>query len=278
MRILAVLLAVAAAASAQGHLLISEVCVTPTEGEFVEVHNPTNSTVFLDCYYLCDLYGTSASVNSFYPRLVAGQITSNVNDFCVQFPAGASIPAGGTVTIAISGTAYQGEYGEAPDFDILNTGTGTPMTIPPNGYVGSAPGLTNGDEVVVLFYWNGSTDVVYDVDYALWGDDTTRRVVKDGISLDGPDAGSTPTPYLNDTPAASQSSISLGAHAIGESYQRTSMTETGEVASGGNGLAGHDETSEDLAATWVEATPTPGYIYTGLARATWGGLKWFLHD
>lgn len=278
MRITAVLLAAASAVFAQGHLLITEVCVTPTEGEFVEIYNPTGSAVSLSNYYLCDLYGTSASVNSFYPRLVAGPITSNINDFCVQFPSGSSIPAGGVITVALSGTAYQGEYGEAPDFEIVNTGVGTLMTVPPNGYVGSAPGLTNGDEVVVLFYWDSTTDVVYDVDYALWGDDTTRRVVKDGISLDGPDPGSTPTPYLNDTPAASQSSISPGAHAIGESYQRMSMTETGEATSGGNGLTGHDETSEGLASTWFEAVPTPGYIYTGLERTTWGGLKSVLHD
>jgi hypothetical protein len=272
-KLVCVALMTAAAASAQGIPLISEVCVTPTEGEFVEIFNPTGASISLDNIYLCDLYGTSATVAYFYPQIVAGPLTSSSNDFLVRFPAGSTLPAGGVITVAVSGSAFQTLYGEAPDYELLNTGVGTQMTTPPGGYIHSAAGLTNGDEVVVLFFWDGSTDRAYDLDYALWGDDTTRRVEKTGISLDGPDGDTVPSAYMTDVASASQDPISLAAHAGGLSYQRIDFTEGSEVLTGGNGLTGHDETSENMSDTWLVATVTPGTIYTSLSRTTWGQIK-----
>lgn len=266
-------LALATLASAQGIPLISEVCVTPTEGEFVEIYNPTSSPISLDYVYLCDLYGTSATLASFYPQIVAGAVTNVSADFLVKFPAGSSLPAGGVITVAMNGTNYQATYGEAPDYELMNTGVGTQMTTPPNGYINSTAGLTNGDEVVVIFYWNGSTDRVYDLDYALWGDDTTRRVEKTGISIDGPDGDTTPTAYMTDVASASQVPISLAAHSSGQSYQRVDFIEGTETLTGGNGLTGHDETSENMSTTWTIAAVTPGTIYTSLSRSTWGQIK-----
>ena len=40
--------------------------------------------------------------------------------------------------------------------------------------------------------------------------------------------------------------------------QRTDMTEGNEVKTGGNGISGHDETSEDVSATWTVQAYTPG--------------------
>ena len=51
------------------------------------------------------------------------------------------------------------------------------------------------------------------------------------------------------------------------------MDEGTETPTGGNGLTGHDETSENLSETWLEGEPTPGYIYTALERETWGSIK-----
>ncbi len=265
--------AVASVAPAQDLPLLSEICVTPTGGEFVEIYNPSpTSSVDLEEYYLCDLYGTSATVTAFYPQLVAGPVTSNSADFLVQFPPGSSLAPGQVATIAMNGTDFQTAYGIEPDYHLLGTG-GVAMIIPANGFIGSTAGLTNGDEVVMLFFWDGSTDRTYDVDYALWGDDTTRRVDKTGISLDGPDGDTVPTPYLTETAPASQDPISLAAHGSGFSYQRVDFTEGLEVKSGGNGLTGHDETSENMSDTWVVVEVTPGVIYTSLSRNTWGEIK-----
>ncbi len=266
-------LAVTAIACSQGIPLISEVCVTPTAGEFVEIHNPTSSSIALDNVYLCDLYGTSASLASFYPQIVAGPVTNASADFLVMFPAGASLPAGGVITVAVKGSDFQATYGEAPDYEIQNSGIGTQMATPPNGYINSTAGLTNNDEVVVLFYWDAATDLVYDLDYALWGDENNRRVDKTGISIDGPDADGTATAYLAETAPASQIAINPTGHSSGFSFQRTDFAEGTETLTGGNGLTGHDETSENMSTTWTIAAVTPGTIYTSLSRTTWGQIK-----
>ncbi|MDX2342696.1 MAG: hypothetical protein QNL12_02610, partial [Acidimicrobiia bacterium] len=43
-----------AAEPAADHLLVSEFVVTPTEGEFIEIHNPTDATIDLTDVYLTD--------------------------------------------------------------------------------------------------------------------------------------------------------------------------------------------------------------------------------
>ena len=47
-------LGAAPAVAADDHLLMTEIVVTPTEGEFVEIHNPTASAIDLTDYYFTD--------------------------------------------------------------------------------------------------------------------------------------------------------------------------------------------------------------------------------
>jgi len=272
MKLAAALLVYACAVSAQ-HLLLSEVSVTPREAEFIEVYNPAAVMVDLGDYYLCDLYGSSSSVAAFYPRIVAGAVAPCVTDFCAKFPDGASIAPGEVITMAMSGSMYRSRFGEAPDYELLDTATGTMMSIPPNGFIGSVPGLPDGAGVVVLFHWTGGTDLVQDVDYAAWGNDPALRVDKTGISLDGPDPDTAPSPYYSDTGVSSQIPVAVSIHPPGSSWQRIDFTEGSEVLTGGNGITGHDETSEDLGTTWIVAACTPGYISTGLERNTWAEIK-----
>jgi len=58
MRILFVLLsmAVATAFADADHLLLTEICVTPSAAEFMEIYNPTDATISLDNIHLADLY------------------------------------------------------------------------------------------------------------------------------------------------------------------------------------------------------------------------------
>jgi hypothetical protein len=268
-----VALVLGVASSFGEHLLLSEVCVTPDEAEFIEVYNPGAVSVDLSDYYICDLYGASAAVTAFYPQLVAGPVAANADGFCAMFPAGSSIAPGDAITIAMNGTAFQTRFSSPPDFELLDTGSGTMMAIPANGFIGSAPGLADGSGIVMLFHWTDGSDRVQDVDYALWGNDATRRVVKTGISLDGPDSDTAPSPYSTDTAAASQMSIAVSTHPSGSSWQRVDFDEGSEVFTGGNGITGHNETSENLNSTWTAATCSPGYISTGLERNTWAEIK-----
>lgn len=235
------------------HLLISEVGVQPVGGEFVEIYNAGTTSVDLGNYYLSD--------NSGYHRIATGMpwdpVTSNPGtDFLAQFPAGTTLAPGATIVIAVSDPAtFEMHYTKCPDFVLSTTaytctstsGTAKAMVAPTNGEIGDKAGLSNDREMVVLFTWDGSSPTVKDVDYVTWGttyDDATRAD-KTGV-----------TGYQADTPRANQKPAA--APALFNSIERCTL-ETGEALSGGNGLTGHDETSEPLDTTFVvQAAPTPG--------------------
>jgi hypothetical protein len=260
----------AAAFAAANHLLLTEVCVTPSNSEFIEIYNPTSAAISLDDTHLTDLYGTGATVADFYPGLELGPVTEVSTDFICMFPYGYSIGAGDYIVIALAGNSFFNEFGFSADFDVRGQGGGAvPMAFHENGYCGPSGGLTNSDEVVVLFHYtdNGdSDDLCYDLDYAMWGDETVKRVDKTGIVIGTLN-------YLADTAPASQSAIAGTGHGTDYSFQRVDLSEGTETLSGGNGYTGHNETSENLSVTWTTAIATPGGSFTALNRETWAAIK-----
>lgn len=252
------------AAPGQPQLLITEVVVTPTAGEFIEIFNPNSVVVDLSDVYLTD--ATFAGGSTFYYNIVTGTNAGggSFGDFLARFPDGASIAPGEYQTVALTGSsAYFTTYAANPTYELFED-DGAPDAIPDMreglpGSINNQGGLTNGGEIAILFAWDGSSDLVTDLDYVVWGD-KAEAVDKTGISIDGPDADATASTYLNDTAIASQDVVSVVAHATGTSFQREDLLEGNEVIMGGNGANGHDETSEDLSATWCEDAPTPGAI------------------
>jgi hypothetical protein len=234
-----------AAIAAGPHLLLSEVSLAPTEGELIEIANPTGGAVDLTDYYVTDV--------PTYFRLPAGTQTIDQFDFVARFPAGASIPAGGVISVAIASAAmFEATYGVAPDYALTG---GTMLVAPAAGTYN----LTNGGEPIVLFRWDGASDLVTDVDVVIAGTPTAGNMlaVKSAALVDGPDAGATPSAYATDAntvptkpvPAASRSTKRI-------------LLEAGHETQGGdgNGVGGDDETSEDTALTWdtTYSVPTPG--------------------
>lgn len=244
------------------HLLITEVVVGPTEAEFIEIHNPTAAAIDLSNYYLSDFHDyacllgrTCAITGRTAPTSIA------TSDFVARFPAGATLAPGGYLVVTttsperfatIAGgrcpTYYLPASGLAGDGGAVPLGPctgavamrGAPTTA---NTVGSSAGLTNGGELAILFRWDGTSNLVEDVDYTFWGaaSSSNLQVDKSGTSAMG-------SPYRTDTPAAMQQRVAApdnGAAAI-----RCNYAETGERTSGGNGLGGHDETSEPLMTTW----------------------------
>jgi hypothetical protein len=251
-------------------LLITEVCVLGSPQEFIEIANATGAAVDLSNYYLTDAIHAPGS--QYYWNIVLpnpGQTTVGgglFTDFHARFPAGATIAAGDTITVSVAGSdAYLGAWGILPDFELFEEGSG-PDDVPDMREVfagsingGSIPSLTNTGETMILYYWNGATDLVTDIDIFTWGSGTAFLFSKTGISMDGPDADTTPTAYQADTPTGSQQLFSA-AHAFGESYQRTvadAGAEGTEVKTGGNGTLGHNETSENLQTTFHTAVASP---------------------
>ncbi|HEY4242517.1 MAG TPA: lamin tail domain-containing protein [Kofleriaceae bacterium] len=234
------------------HLLLTEVVLQPTGGEFIEIGNPTNAAVDLEHYYLSD--------NGNYFNTPSNSVTVDSSDFIAHFPAGASIAAGGVVTVAMDvASNFQTAYATAPSYSVASH---TMVVVSSTG----TPTLTNTGEPIVLFYWDGQSDLVKDVDLLICGVPTSTNLLvdKSGLGVDGPDTGSTPSNY-----GADAMTIAAQASAPGSGFSTKRIApETGhEHQSGtGNGITGDDETSEDTSATWdtTFTAPTPGTVPSGL--------------
>lgn len=243
-------------------VLLSEVVVTPTAGEFIEIHNPTAGVIDLSDVYLTD--ATFAGGGTYYYNIVTGVNAGggDFGDFHARFPAGATIAPGEFQTVSIAGSDdFFATYGFDPDYELYED-TATADAIPDMrealpGSIGGQGGLSNSGEVAILYSWDGASDLVADIDYAVWGD-KAEAVDKTGVFADGPDGDAIVSDYLADTAIALQDVISGGSHASGDSFQRIDFAEGGETQAGGNGITGSDETSEDLSVTWQLAAATPG--------------------
>lgn len=233
---------------ARDHLVVTEVIVTPTLAEAIEILNPTALAVDLTNVALADF--------NTYHRVPAGPFDgASTADFVVRFPAGATIAPCQRIVISVKPAVdFQGATGVWPDYEILSAAeTGGAVDTPavPNMLANlgmnatGSRGLANDAEIVVLFAVDASGN--RDLDYVVWGSDPAVRVDKSAEPGFQPDTA----PDLQD---------SLGTvHADGGSFHRCRIRETGEIESGGNGLTGHDETSEPLRSNWRKAaTWSPG--------------------
>ena len=250
--------------STANRLLLTEIVVTPTGGEFVEIFNPNGFPVDLSDVYLTD--ATFAGGGVFYYNVVTGTDAGGggFGDFHARFPDGAQIGAGEFQTVAIAGSeGFFAEYGVEPDYELFEDGIAADpvpdMREALTGSVNGQGGLTNGGEVVILYFWDGASDLVTDLDYVVWGD-KVEAVDKTSIAVDGPDADLLATTYQPDTAIGAQEVVFPGAHLGGQSFTRLDFDEGTETSTGGNGVGGADETSENLSVTWAVAAPTPGDV------------------
>jgi len=128
------------------------------------------------------------------------------------------------------------------------------------GSINRQGGLTDNGEAVILFYWNGTSNLVKDVDYAVWGD-KVEAVDKTNVTING-------ETYLPDTPITNQTVVNAdndtdeNPHDAGRSAQRRLDVEDLEIWTGGNGFTGHNETSENVSwkgGIWsINEPATPG--------------------
>ncbi len=225
------------------HVIFTEVVLTPSDGEYVEISNPTESEVDLTNYYLTD--GTDISSSKLYYNLPVedNYWSGSSTDFICRFPNGYTLAPGAAIKISLrDNSAYESVYGQTPDISLDDDMLSVSEDSDTKGNPG-APKLHNSSETLILFYWDGSSEIVKDVDYLIWGDNSFA-IDKSGV--DG---------YLSDTPTSSQSLMPV--HATNEKLVRLDKSsEGGETQANGNGITGHDETSEPLADTWTAASLT----------------------
>ncbi len=242
-----------AATPAPEHVVISEIVVAPAAAEYFEIWNPTSAAVDLTDYYVSDnaVYAGIATATAWNPP------TANPGtDFLIRFPAGLMIGPNAVLTVALNDT-FETTFSRCPDLIADTTplactgGTAPSMLVPTNGGLDPTKRgtlLSDAREMLVLFRWAAPDTIVHDVDYVTWGSSFDAGQTRaDKTALPG---------YLPDTAAASQRAAT--APPSGQSIVRCGG-EIGETETGGNGITGHDETSEHLDVSFgVLTTPTPG--------------------
>lgn len=250
-------------AVAGSHVLMTEIGVRGWNGagtlndstEFIEIYNPTSNTIDLSKYYLSD-------VNGYKALPVAGNVdvAQSSTDFACKFPAGATIAPGGVKVVATDGGRYKRNTGVDADYMLFNlggvtssvlmvdVGTNKPTPYPTFGM------LTNGGEFVWLFFWDGMSDLVCDVDFVYWGSPTggnipLRKLVTD--CQDGPDADALPSCYNNDAgnPAGNLGKA-LVLPASGAGTRQRVTAEGAETLAGGNGCVPPGGPIDVRSSTW----------------------------
>ena len=218
------------------HLLFSRITITPNNAELISIYNPTDQTIELSDYYITDsnLYYNISSGQNFWSGSPLG--------FIARFPDQYSIEPGDYLTIGLHNGFFD-YYGYAPDLTMGDMRD----AIDGESTIGLIPNLNNDNEILMLFKWSGdSDDPVQDVDYFVWGNAISQGVDKTEI------AG-----YVPDTPVLEQNPIDNNQDNY--TYTRIALNSEGdEILSGGNGITGHDETSENLSITWQSVLSPEG--------------------
>lgn len=225
---------------ATDHLVFTEVVLTPSDGEYVVISNPTGSPVLMGNYYITD--GTDSVNDKYYFNLPDSSnfMESSSTDFMARFPD-TSLASGESLILNLARLSdYVATYGSNPDLTLKDDML--PAIIGESTF-GSSPYAKLNEvtgESLVLFYWDQTDSVVQDIDYLVWGADSASAssFMVDKSAVPG---------YQNDTPISNQSFAAN--HVVGEKLIRNS-DEGSETSSGGNGITGHDETSENLNTTW----------------------------
>lgn len=296
-------LATQAFAGVPNHLVISEMSIKGglyisgyESPEFVEIYNPTASAVSdMSNYYLTDW-----SQYWRYPEDKRLGILPNegTGDFVGQFPPSApALPAGGVVTVTANAQQFLLTFfddGTSPtDFDHLlslyTSQPGNPKLYEMYDSLPQVPNMTNLNadptsgsmneshtdtgENVILFYYDGTSDLVKDVDQVFYKKKGAILGLDNGIypksgeEIDGPDADSSASAYLADS--GSEDNLSALYDGASGPYQivRRMKYEPGETSSGGNGITGDDTTLEqanvsfkglDTTMTATAGIPDPG--------------------
>lgn len=238
------------------HLLITEVALTPTDQEFIEIFNPGDDPVDLSDYYLSDVRVYAQLPGAFGGTTGAPAIDVNQADFIARFPDQASIGPGEVRVIAMKfdtftiGTANYGITGALQASEQMRDPSTTQL-------ISNNPTLTSNGEGIVLFTWDRLSDLVKDIDMVHAGVPSGGNLftAKTSTLVDGPDADASPNSYRTDM-------LTLGntgdKHDAGDSQKRIALEDGAELQNMlGNGLLGHDETSENLAMTWDNGSTVP---------------------
>jgi len=158
--------------------------------------------------------------------------------FTAQFPD-ININSEDTLTIVLN-SSYGDFYGSdfTPDLLLYGTETNSMLETETGSFGGASDKMNDNAEMIILFYWDGNpTSPIQDVDYFIWG---SSQNAFDKSDLSG---------YQNDTPIGDQLYFEESADEY-YAFSRIGIEESNELEMGGNGITGHDETSENFRESW----------------------------
>ncbi|MBI45619.1 MAG: hypothetical protein CMG66_05605 [Candidatus Marinimicrobia bacterium] len=246
------------------HIIFNKIVTSPDQAELVSIYNPTNSSIDLSDYYLSDAeYEYSIDQNiiqsSHYYNLPSeSNFWSGFSgDFIVRFPLNTIIDSNETIIIALKDQeSFHNYYGDYySEFTVLYLQSDMLDAIDTENTIGASANLDDSYEPLILFKWDGnSNSLIQDVDYFYWGIAIEQQVGPMTYSYGVNKTGV--SNYEDDTSFEIQESNILGAHQTGEAYVRKSNIENGEsnpiddLGFLGNGITGHDETSEVFKESW----------------------------
>jgi hypothetical protein len=241
------------------HIVISEICVgDPDAGEFIELCNSTGHDLYLENVWITD--DCNNNDNDYTNIVNNGPWSFPADDFIARFPAGYTLADNSCIVIAPDGNKFLSTYGFYPDFEIQSVSSATDMiTI---GATATSNLFNDDGEMIMVFCWKGTPgvsgpDLVCDIDYVIWGD-RTSAVCKTGLCVDGPDANTASSCYLDDKVTTFQYLMNADndadpmPHDPGYSAGRVSCKDAAEICTGGNSCA-------------EGSVP--------IERVTWGGMK-----
>lgn len=228
------------------HLIFNRIVLKPDNAEFVSIFNPTSETINLSNYYITDSniddygYYNLPSGSNFWPE---NPTISTLIDFIARFPD-QDIASNDSLVFSIkTADLFFSYYNYYPDISLfedmldLNDQGTISCNYSDNCNSSDMNILSDDEEMLMLFYWDGISNTVTDVDYFLWGDSDQ--------AIDKTDIGD----YLDDTAQSEQQFQEV--HSDGFCFHRIDHNEGNEINLGnGNGITGDDETSEDLTETW----------------------------
>ena len=233
------------------HLVFSRISIQPTDAELVSIYNPTSEPINMENYYITD--ASRSNQDKFYYKINTQNDywSGQYNDFIARFPENYNIAPNETLILGLhNNEIFSNYYGYDADLtlfeDMRNAFDGVTTISLSSAFVNQDM-LDDDSEVLILFYYEEGADLIQDIDYFIWG----------GIeeAIDKTDVAN----YLNDTPIDNQ--LPYYSHGLDSTYVRSVLNSEGnEVLTGGNGITGHDETSEDFPNTW-SVIISPEIIY-----------------
>ena len=218
------------------HLILNKVITYPDEAEMIEFYNPTAVDISLTNYYITD--ATTHGGNYF--NLPSGEdFWGGFGlDFIAKFPE-MTIESGETLSISlVTSEEYYSYFGYYPDLSLQENFLSASES---ESTIGVASQLKDTEGCLILFFWDGESDLVKDVDYFLWGNTTygVAKTTDDGYPFND-------TTLENQLPIRAYSNSDI----VDSMYVRVGFDEIGETQENGNGITGHDEMSEDFTQSW----------------------------